>query len=52
MFSQLFPQRIDNTYRGHTLALWVFGVLVFMTVGMSESNRLSFNFMRVGREES
>ena len=35
MFSQLFPQRIDNTYRGHKLALWLFGLLVLMKTAMS-----------------
>jgi len=27
---QLLPQRIDNTYGGHRLALWLFGLLIFM----------------------
>lgn len=35
MFNQLFPQRIDNTYRGHKLALWLFGLLVLMKTAMS-----------------
>lgn len=35
MFSQLFPQRIDNTYRGHKLALWLFGLLMLMKTAMS-----------------
>jgi hypothetical protein len=35
MFNQLFPQRIDNTYRGHKLALWLFGLILFMRVVMS-----------------
>jgi hypothetical protein len=30
MLHQLLPERIDNTYRGHWLALWLFGGLVFM----------------------
>lgn len=30
MLEQLLPRRIDNTFRGHKLALWLFGVLVFM----------------------
>ena len=30
MFNQLLPQRIDNSYRGHKLALWLFGLVVFM----------------------
>lgn len=35
MLGQIFPQRIDNTYRGHKLALWLFGVIVLMKVAMS-----------------
>lgn len=35
MLSQLLPQRIDNTYRGHKLALWLFGLLVLMKTAMS-----------------
>ncbi len=30
MFNLLLPQRIDNSYRGHKLALWLFGLVVFM----------------------
>jgi len=30
MFDQLLPRRVDNAYRGHKLALWLFGLLVFM----------------------
>ena len=35
MFSDLLPQRIDNTYRGHKLALWLFGLLVLVKTAMS-----------------
>jgi hypothetical protein len=35
MFNQLLPQRADNVYRGHKLALWLFALVVFMKVGMS-----------------
>jgi hypothetical protein len=28
MINQLLPQRIDNTYRGHKLALWLFALVV------------------------
>jgi hypothetical protein len=35
MFDQLFPQRVDNTYRGYKLALWLFALLMFMKVAMS-----------------
>ena len=30
MFEQILPRRVDNTYRGQTLALWLFGLLVLM----------------------
>jgi hypothetical protein len=35
MFNQLLPQRIDNTYRGYRLALWLFGLLLFLRVAVS-----------------
>lgn len=28
MLDKLFPQRIDNTYRGNRIALWLFGLVV------------------------
>ncbi|WP_445146537.1 hypothetical protein [Dyella sp. Tek66A03] len=34
MFSQLLPPYIDNTYRGQKLALWIFGLLVLIKVGI------------------
>lgn len=30
MIGQFLPQRIDNAYRGHKLALWLFALVVFM----------------------
>jgi hypothetical protein len=35
MFNPLFPQRVDNTYRGYKLALWIFGLLVLMKLAIS-----------------
>lgn len=35
MSGHLFPTTIDNTYRGHKLALPVFGLLLFMRLAMS-----------------
>jgi hypothetical protein len=40
MFRQLLPQRIDNTYRGHKLALWLFGLIVLMKTAMSVNSTL------------
>ena len=34
MLRQLLPQRIDNRYRGHRLALWLLAVLVLMKGGI------------------
>ena len=34
MLNKLLPQQIDNTYRGHRLALWLLGLLVFMKGGI------------------
>jgi len=30
MFEQVLPSSIDNTYRGHKLALWLLGLLALM----------------------
>lgn len=35
MLGQLFPEHADNTYRGHKLALWFFGLVVLMKLGIS-----------------
>lgn len=35
MLSRIFPERIDNHYRGHTLALWFFVPITFMKVAIS-----------------
>lgn len=35
MIARLLPRRIDNTYRGSRLALWLFALLLFMKVAMS-----------------
>ena len=32
MFDKLFPQPIDNTYRGYRVALWLFGLIVGVTI--------------------
>mgnify|MGYP001211973892 CR=1 FL=1 len=33
--SLLLPQHADNSYRGHKAALWLFGLLLLMKVGIS-----------------
>lgn len=35
MLDMLFPQRADNAYRGHTLALWIFGLLVLVRTAIA-----------------
>jgi hypothetical protein len=32
MFDKLLPQPIDNTYRGYKVALWLFGLVVGVTI--------------------
>jgi hypothetical protein len=40
MFNQLFPQRVDNSYRGFELALGFCALLVRMKVGISGGRSL------------
>lgn len=35
MFEQLLPQRLDNTYHGQRVALWVFGSVVLMKTAIA-----------------
>lgn len=35
MLERIFPERIDNHYRGHRFALWAFYPIALMTVGRS-----------------
>jgi hypothetical protein len=35
MFNHILPRQVDNTYQGHKLALWLFGLLVLMKAGIS-----------------
>lgn len=35
MFSRIFPETIDNDYRGHVLAIWLFIPIVFMKIAIS-----------------
>jgi hypothetical protein len=37
-FSSVLPPAIDNQYRGQAIALWIFGLLVLMKIGMSVSS--------------
>lgn len=37
MVGRPFPERVDNTHRGHKLALWLFGLLLLVrgTMGIN-----------------
>lgn len=35
MLARLFPQQFDNDYRGWPAALWLFGLLAFIKLGMA-----------------
>jgi hypothetical protein len=35
MLDRILPQRIDNTYRGHPLAVWLLVPVVFMKTGIA-----------------
>lgn len=46
-FTAMFPERLDNTYRGRKLALWFFGVVVAIkTLQMVLSLALARNTLR------
>ena len=47
MSNRLLPERIDNTYRGHTLALWLFGAVV--AVKILQSVMVIFNGNSIAR---
>jgi hypothetical protein len=44
MFSRLFPSQIDNTFRGHTAAIWVFVPLLAL------QSLISVNSIVIGRK--
>ncbi len=35
MLSRILPQRLDNTYGGHRLALWLFAAILLMKTGIA-----------------
>jgi hypothetical protein len=39
MLDRILPARIDNRYRAHVLALWLFVPIAFMKVGVSLAHR-------------
>jgi hypothetical protein len=38
MLNRILPQRFDNNYHGHKLALWLFIPIVFLKIGISLSS--------------
>src|SRR5262245_37509756 len=38
MLNRIFPEQLDNNYRGYKLALWIFGLLLLMKLGISLSS--------------
>jgi hypothetical protein len=41
MLGRLFPRQIDNSYRGHPLGLWLFGLVVLVRLAMGLKSILS-----------
>ena len=48
MFGEFLPQHIDNTHRGHKLALWLFGLVV--GVRITQSLLIIFNGYSTARD--
>lgn len=44
MLNQFLPRQVDNTYRGHKLALWLFAVLALIR------SVIGFNCIFIGRD--
>ena len=41
MLSRIFPRQIDNTYRGHRLAIWLFALIVLAKLLMGANAMLN-----------
>ncbi len=50
MFERLFPQRLDNEYRGQKLALWLFGLVVLAKSAQSLSIIFAGNYTTRGAD--
>ncbi|CAG0947310.1 hypothetical protein ANRL1_03939 [Anaerolineae bacterium] len=48
MFNRLLPPRVDNTFRGHKLALVLFGLLLFLKVIISLNSILNGDLVAIG----
>jgi hypothetical protein len=38
MLNRIFPKLVDNTYRGHRLAIWLFALVVLMELSMGTNS--------------
>lgn len=38
MLERIFPKQFDNVFRGHVLALWLFGITALMELAMSTNS--------------
>jgi hypothetical protein len=45
IFNQLLPERLDNTHRGHKLALWLFALILLMRIAMSLNSILNGRYV-------
>lgn len=50
MLHQLLPPTVDNTYRGHPAALWLFGVLVFLKLVISVNSMVNGHSVASGAD--
>jgi hypothetical protein len=50
MFDKLLPASIDNTYRGHKAALWLFGVVVGVRTLQSFAALFNSSFTAIGAD--
>src|SRR5437899_6922720 len=50
MLDALFPSRADNAYRGHRLALWLFGVVVLLRAVIGLNSLFNGHAVAVGAD--
>jgi hypothetical protein len=47
LLNRVLPRRIDNTYRGHPVALWLFGAVVAVKTGIALGTMFNGRGMRL-----
>jgi hypothetical protein len=50
MFARLFPKQLDNAYRGHWLALILFGLLLVISAGIGGNSILNTHEVAIGAD--